>query len=179
MAAGHGRKPAVARIHVVQVVGHDKQAVADRVVPVPVVMRGVQRCRTAVQRGSNWSLARPDDVEIDVIQPQRITNQLRQVVDDARVVDQLLVRLAPFQQVKKPMRVVFRGNLVLDAPIQDFVQGGQLVGIQGVFHHQESLQVKQISFILVHEHMPSEFHSDLVPIPQTGPPAQPTTARQP
>ena len=89
VAAGHAAEAAVAGVHVLQVVGDHGQAAPDLLVDAGVGVEGVEGYGAAVEGRADGAVALSDDVGVVVVQPEPRSDDLLQVGDDARVVDQV------------------------------------------------------------------------------------------
>ena len=145
VAAGHAAEATVAGVHILQVVGDHGQAAPDLLVDAGVGIERVEGDRPAVKGRADGAVALSDDVGVVVIQPEPRSDDLLQVGDDARVVDQVAEGGSPVEQRKaKPVRGRAGFHCPVDLLVQDAVQFGELFGVEGVRDRDEALQVEEV-----------------------------------
>ena len=150
MGAGHAPETAVVGAHVLQVVGDDGQAVMHRPALEAEVVGGLEGGRAAVQPRAYRPLARPDDVEVDVVQPELVAKELGHVGGYGRVVYEVAVILAPVEQRHEPVGAHVRRALGVDTLVQHAVEPGHLLLGQRLGHDEVAFEVEQVALVVVH-----------------------------
>ena len=112
-----------------------------------MIAGGVNRVRAAVQPAALVALAHDDAVV--VVDAEVGADQLQQVGNDLRVIDQIDQRLAP-EAALVFFPVLHRGGVALGFLVRDRVQRRQLGRAQHARHHEEALQVEQEALFVVH-----------------------------
>ena len=145
VAAGHAAEAAVAGVHVLQVVGDHGQAAPDLLVDAGVGVEGVEGYGAAVEGRADGAVALPDDVGVVVVQPEPRSDDLLQVGDDARVVDQVAEGGSPVEHGEaEPVGGCPGFHRPFDLFVEDAVQLGELFGVEGVRDRDEALQVEEV-----------------------------------
>ena len=113
-------------------------------------MRRIKRYRATVKSSADRPLARPDDIEIDVVKSKIVAQQFGEVRGDCRIVDQVAIALPPLKQRSEPVRPHIRRAFARDVLVQNAIETGDLLLSQRIGHNKVALQVEQISFLVVH-----------------------------
>jgi len=147
VAAGHAAEPAIARMHIAQVVGHPDQAVVHAAVAPVVVLPGVKRRAATVQDRADRALAGADQIGILVIQAEVLAQDHIEIRPHRGRIDQIQERSAPAEQVAPAVIGLVRRNVLRDAFVPDGVQRRQLPRTGRVGHGNEARQIEEVGFL--------------------------------